>query len=828
MRRRIVVALTPGRLLVALALAIVWIAPHDLAGAQTAEQLRQLDQFTPEQREAILRALGDAAAEGKEAPLSEPELVTPRRADGMGQAPKGIQSAASRIPGTAADVRQALRPFGYDLFAGVPTTFAPATDIPVPVDYVIGPGDTVELQLFGNENVQYTLVVGRDGVLNVPAIGPVTVVGLHFSALQQQLQQRVAEQMIGVRANVTLGPLRSIRVYILGDAFRPGSYTVSALSTMTNALFVSGGIKTIGSLRNLQLKRDGKLVTSLDLYDLLLRGDTSGDVRLQPGDVIFVPPVGAQVGVGGEVRRPAIYELKSENTAGDVLRLAGGMLPSAYPEASHIERINADRERTIIDVNLMTERGLARRVDADDIVRVFSVLERKEDIVHLSGHVHRPGLHQWRDGMRLSDLIPSIRDLQPKADLQYVLVRRENRETQEISAFSANLATALAQPHGPADVMLHPLDRVWVFDQQAAGRADIIDPLLYELRLQARYDQPAPQVGVGGRVRAPGAYPLEDNMRISDLIRAGGYLDEAAYPVEAELTRYSVGSDQQRSTDLIIIDLAAVLAGDPEANLLLQPRDVLNVKEIPLWRELEITEVQGEVRFPGRYPIRRGERLSSLLQRVGGLTDMAFAEGVVFLRRELQEREQQQLEELAERLESEIQAAQASQSGDEATNEARQALLQQVTETQAQGRLVIDISSIVAGNFDESMDVVLNDGDRLLVPRESQTVTIIGEVQFPTSHIYESGISRDDYISKSGGMTSRADRKRIYVVRASGSVIASNSSRFFRNRDKDDMRPGDTIVVPLEADYVSKLTLWTSVTTIIYNIGVAAAAVASF
>ncbi|MGH8222808.1 MAG: SLBB domain-containing protein [Woeseiaceae bacterium] len=801
-----------------LLLSVALLAPAS-AFSQTAEQLRQLEQLKPDQREAILRALGVTTDEADE-PLTQPRVVTPRAADGSEARP-----AEAEPP--PAETRPPLKPFGYELFAGAPTTFAPATDIPVPVDYVIGPGDTVELQLFGNVNAQYSLVVGRDGLLNVPELGPVTVAGLQFTALQETLQRRIAEQMIGVRANVTLGPLRSIRVFILGDAYRPGSYTVSALSTMTNALFVSGGINTIGTLRNIQLKRSGQVVTTLDLYDLLLRGDTSGDARLQPGDVIFIPPVGTRVGIDGKVRRPAIYELKGEGTIADLVRIAGGMLPSAYPEASQVERINERRERTVIDVDLSTQGGLSQRVRPDDVVRVYSVLERKEDIVILSGHVYRDGPYQWEPGMRLSDLIPSIRDLQPKADLQYLLIRRENRATQRISVLSANLMAALDAPGGAENITLEPLDTVIVFNQEGAREA-IIEPIIEELRLQARHDQPVPQVGIGGRVRAPGTYPLESNMRISDLIRAGGYLDEAAYALDAELTRYTVGGDQERQTELLLVDLAAILAGDTSADLYLQPRDILNIKEIPLWRELEVAEVRGEVSFPGRYPIRRGERVSSLLQRAGGLTDMAFAEGAVFLRQELRRREQQQLAELAERLEGELQIVQAGTDEDVAAQEARVALLEQVRETEATGRLVIDLLAIVAGKFGPSTDLVLQDGDQLLVPRESQTVTIIGEVQFPTSHVYESGITRDDYIGLSGGTTSRADRKRIYVVRADGSVVAAQSSLFFRNRDMHNIRPGDTIVVPLEADYVSQLTLWTSITTILYNIGVAAAAIASF
>jgi len=815
------------KVLVLLGLALT-IGHAVTAFGQTADQLRQLQQLTPAQRAAVLEALGESDEFEQDA-LSEPVLVTPRSAEVESADevwPTERSNAESHESG-AMPSRDELQPFGYDLFAGQPTTFAPATDIPVPVDYVIGPGDTVELQLFGNQNANYSLVVGRDGILNVPEIGPVSVSGLKFGALVKLLEQRVSEQMIGVNTSITMGPLRSIRVFVLGEAFRPGSYTVSALSTMTNALFVSGGVKGIGSLRNIQLKRNGKTITTLDLYDLLLRGDTSDDQRLQPGDVIFIPPAGVNVAVGGEVRRPAIYEIRNEKNVREVLEITGGMLATAYPSASQIERINSERERTIIDVDLSSATGLDERILADDFIVVYSVLDKKEDIVVLNGHAYRPGPQQWFEGMRITDLVPSISALRPKADLEYVMIRRESGVTHEVTALSTSLMAAFREPGSAADIFLEPLDEITVFDLDG-DRSTLIKPVLEELRLQARHGQPAPEVRVTGRVRAPGTYPLEKAMRVSDLIRAGAYLSEAAYPVEAELTRYEIDGLQQRQTRLVVVDLASAMTGNESADLVLQPHDILNIKEIPLWRELEVISIAGEVRFPGDYPIRRGERLSSMLQRVGGLTDFAFPDGAIFMRQELKARERQQLQEMADRIEAEIETAAAADTEGSDVVEARRALLEQVRETRATGRLVIDLSAIVTRSAGADIDVVLRDGDRLLVPRASQTVTMIGEVQFPTSHVFKNGISRDEYIDMSGGLTSQADKKRVYIVRADGSVVVNRGSRFFRRRDVNDIRPGDTIVAPIKPDPVSALSFWTSVTSVIYNIGVAAAAVASF
>lgn len=725
---------------------------------------------------------------------------------------------------------EALKPFGYDLFAGTPSTFAPATDVPVPAEYVVGPGDTLLVQLIGSTKGRYALVVGRDGRINFPELGPVEVGGQRFDEMRRNLEALVREQMIGTQVSVTMGELRSIRVFVLGEAEVPGSYTVGGLSTITNALFVSGGVKEIGSLRNIQLKRAGRTVTTLDLYDLLLKGDTSADVRLMPGDVIFIPAVGPTVGVSGEVRRPAIYELKGETTAGELLQLAGGLLPGADPTLATIERISERRERVIVGVNLAAAEGRNRAMQAGDTMRVPPIRPVLEQAVTLNGHVHRPGEYQFTPGMRLTDLIPNLDELEPNADHRYILVRREIPSDRRIQVFSADLEQALAQPESAANFELAARDQIFVFDRES-GRDRIIQPLLRELRLQSSIDQPTLEVSVAGKIKVPGTYPLEPGMRVSDLIRAGGSLDEAAYGGQAELTRYEISDNGERRATLIEIDLREALNGNPAANLALRPFDYLVIKEVPLWAKQEEVEILGEVRYPGRYPIARGETLRSVLARAGGLNDLAFVEGAVFTRLELQERERKQLESLASRLESDL--AQASlMAAQEAGRDAGQALavgrslLASLREAQPVGRLVIDLRRAAKAKPGSQEDIVLKDGDRLLVPRVVQEVTVIGEVQSATSHMFRKELSRDDYIAMSGGLTSRADKDRIYVVRADGSVVTRGSNAWFGGGV--EIHTGDTIVVPLDTERMRPLPLWTAVTQIIYQLAVSVAAVNSF
>jgi polysaccharide biosynthesis/export protein len=727
----------------------------------------------------------------------------------------------------------ALKPFGYDLFAGSPTTFAPVTDIPVPAEFVVGPGDRLEVQLIGNTRARHSLTVNRDGRIMFPDLGPINVAGLRFEQAKARIESRVGEQMIGTQAIVSMGDLRSVRVYVLGEAERPGSFTVSSLATITNAILVSGGIKPIGSLRNIQLKRNGQVVKRLDLYDLLLNGNTSGNVRLQPGDVIFIPPVGSTVGITGEIRRPAIYELKGESTVADLVRLGGGLTPEADPRLSTLQRIDDQRDRVVLDVDLTDPESRGTGLRAGDLLRIPAVKATYSNDIRLEGHVLRPATAQYRAGLRLTDVIPSADELKPNADHHYVLIRREVAGTRRVQALSADLDAAWRAPTSSANPRLAPRDRIYVFDLEN-GRRSILDPILQELRLQAMSAEPSQIVRVSGRVRVPGEYPLEVGMTVSDLIRAGGGLSEEAYGGEADLARYEVRDGQSRKTDVVKVDLARALAGELSADLVLAPFDFLVIKEISEWTAQETVRLEGQVRFPGEYPIERGETLRSVIARAGGLTPLAFPQGSVFTRESLKERERRQVEILANRLKQDLgtlalQGAQVSGGGAQQASETLaigQSLLVDLRNAEPVGRLVIDLDRILADEPGSAAaaDVILKNGDVLRVPQTAQEVTVIGEVQSPNSHLYDTTLGRDDYIRLSGGSTQKADDKRIYVVRANGSVETGGGSRWFR--DTGSIQPGDTIVVPLDAERMRPLPLWTAVTTIIFNLAVAVAAVA--
>jgi polysaccharide biosynthesis/export protein len=728
--------------------------------------------------------------------------------------------------------QEALKPFGYDVFSEY-STFTPQANVPVPSNYVVGPGDVLDVLLYGNQNHAYQMNVDRDGRINFPELGPIQVGGQLFSAVQAEIEARVQHQMIGVRASVTMSETRTIQMFVTGDAFDPGSYTISGLGTITSSLYAAGGLDNTGSMRNIELKRNGVVVDKLDLYDLLIHGNTNHDARVIEGDAVFVPPVGPTVAVDGEVERPAIYEIKDEDEPSEAIALAGGLMPDADTTKATVTRIEANGQRLVFPLDLTASSGREQGLRNGDYIYIPRLRPSLDAAVLLSGNVYTPGTYEYHPGMHLTDVIGSVADVEPDTDLHYLLIRREVPPDRRVEVVSADLAAALAHPGTSADVVLMPRDQITVFDL-SSGRDHIIQPIIDELQAQSTSQQPEQVVTVEGTVNVSGDYPLEPGMTVADLVRAGGGLKDAAYPGKAELTRYVVSADGTRHTRIMDLDLAEALAGNPQANLTLQPYDVLSVKEVSQWASLESVKLMGQVRFPGTYTIRPGETLKSVLDRAGGLTPYAFPQGALFTRVELKQREQQQMDQLAERMKIELGVlalrAVATSQGSNVGNASNamivgRSLLGELEGEKAVGRLVINLRQIVHEPADSPYDVVLRNGDQLMVPKFEQEVTVIGEVQDPTSHLYDPDLSRDDYIRLSGGFTAQADSKRIYVVRADGSVVANTGSFWFDRRSNAPIEAGDTIVVPINAEEMLPLPFWEAVTSIMYNVAIAAAAV---
>ncbi|XOZ33309.1 SLBB domain-containing protein [Halomonadaceae bacterium KBTZ08] len=773
-----------------------------------------------------------SSMEQPDAPVVKP-VNSGQNNDGSGSDSKENANKKAR----KAQKSESLNAFGYDLFKGEPSTFAPVTEVPVPSGYIIGTGDTIQLQLYGKKTGQYNLTVGRDGTIAIPEIGPFSVAGLSFNELRNEIQKMVTDRFIGVESSVRLGELRSMRVFVLGEARNPGAYTVSSLSTLTNALFVSGGIQKTGSLRRIQHKRDGKVIGTFDLYDLLLEGDSSDDARLQAGDVIFIPPVGKRVSIGGEVQRPAKYELRDENELGEVIELAGGMTDQAYPKRVRIERINDDFLRTLDEADASNQQGLNTTVQAGDYIRVASIADVTGQYVEVKGAVTRSGRFAWVPGMRLSSLISNLEtDLADASDDSAALLVRRNPETDRIATQFIDPRAVVNNPGTKADPLLKEKDQILFFaDKAKAGepksqqqnwqRQAMLSNVIERLRKESTPNQPAPIASITGEVRYPGSYPITQDRSLSNLLKLAGGLKDGASLDEAEVSRLERDDQGDGNRVIRTLDVTPLANDQTIDDFRLQSRDRVQIKSIPAFNENRTVTLDGEIRFPGTYSLRKGETLKKVVKRAGGLTQYAFPEGAVFTRQSLKERERKRLREAEDKLQGRLLSQQVQ--GEDFTNQKQgqqqtRELLDRISEARAVGRMVIDLERAL--HDPDYQSIRLQDGDSLTVPEQPQSVSVLGEVQFPTSHLHEPSLTLNDYIERSGGPNNQADEDRVYIIRADGSVSLPNRSNWFAS-DRTQLSPGDTVVMPLDVDQLSQLQLWTDVSQIIYQMSLGAAAI---
>lgn len=836
--------MTPNRFIsvFAVAIAIVSVLSSNIGFAQA--DLRQAVQaLSPGevQRLAEQAGVSPAAAEAARAQAAQSGSNKGDGAKADSTSSESLAATASRAsePEALASLYPGSDPlpsFGYSLFLSNPSTFAPATDIPVPSDYVLGPGDALEILVIGNQGGRFTLTVTRDGVIEMPQVGPIAVAGMRFLDAKSMIEERVSAQISGSRASVSIGQLRSIRVFVLGEARRPGSYTVSGLSTVINAILASGGVSQIGSLRKIELKRAGRTVSTIDLYDFLVKGDTSKDQRLLQGDVIFIPPVGPRVAVSGGVKRPAIYEIRPATSIADLIEIAGGFDVNVDRAKATLTRKTQGPARRIDNIDLTDSSALRTGLREGDELRIQSMLPTLLGQVTLSGHVHRSGRYGLTPGMRVSDLVPSLEEVKPFADLGYALIARLNPVNAELSMISFDLRGVWSARGTEKDPLLEQGDQVLIFESNKS-RAPLIRPLLGLVAEQASTEIPYKIVNVSGRVKIPGAYPFEPGMTVSDLVRAGGGLNDEAYTLSAELIRYRVGDDQKRVREIQTIDLQKAIEGGSAADASIEPFDELNVRQIPDWATRATVSIEGEVVFPGTYAIQPGETLRQLIDRAGGLKPTACAKCTFFSRQSLRQRDL----EATRRLELEIQRAVIQQqiarsavieSGDQKSSgelsafQALMALTMKDAESNpALGRLAIDLDQVLASPAFSERDIPLKDGDRLLISQETPEVSVFGQVFQPGSFVFERRASLDQYLNYAGGVRDGGDRSGIYIVDSSGRSRRI-SSGWLSSQGSNSLTRGDTIIVPVRIPKVRNFLLDSLLqsTQIIYNLALGAAA----
>ncbi|MBZ5701434.1 MAG: SLBB domain-containing protein [Acidobacteriia bacterium] len=776
--------------------------------------------------------------------------------------------------------------FGLEVFRnGTREADAVPMDLPVGPDYVVGPGDGLAIDLWGGVSQRLVRTVDSEGRLSLPESGPLLVSGRTLGEVQDAVQHALRAQFRDVSADVSLSRLRTVRVYVVGDVAEPGAYDISSLSTPLNALVAAGGVTGRGSLRTLKHYRGKQLVEEVDAYDLLLHGVRGDAKRLENGDTLLVPPLGAQVTVEGMVRRPAVYELRGEKSLAEVLELAGGILPAAALRHIEVQRLDAHEKRSMLSLDIsagsnaeaITGQLSSFAVHDGDEVHIFPIAPYNADTIYLEGHVLRPGRYSYKSGMKLTDLVASYSDLLPEPAAHYAEIVRLNAPDNHPSVESFDLATALANP--AAAPKLDPRDTVRIFSRfdfepapvvrvggevrapglyRTSGQAHLRDAIylaggvtqdalldsaqlfrslpdgtmkilsvnlsealagdpLQNIVLQPR-DRilvhrnakrvDPPTVLIKGEVAKPGRYPWAENMRVSDLIRSAGGVKRSAATETVDLTRYPLSESGPAAGEHHAVNLAAALGGDAAQDLPLRDGDVLSVPQIAGWNDVGATiTVRGEVRNPGVYGIRPGERLSSVLRRAGGFLPTAYPGAAVFERIEVRELQEKSRQDLIQRLEREAASAKSSFNASASEQaELRQAAYQQreravegVRKAPATGRLVVNISSDLQAFVKSSSDIEVRAGDSVEIPKRPGFVLVVGQVYNSNAITYQPHKNAGWFLQRAGGPTNMADHGAIFIIRANGSVESGHGSLWSGGVLSRPVGPGDTIVVPEKA-----------------------------
>ncbi|MDA1352820.1 MAG: SLBB domain-containing protein [Proteobacteria bacterium] len=836
-----------------LLLTAIFVSMGVSAQTISPQMIQQLQSMPPAQQEAMAKqygidldqVLGRKGVKGTNTGIAAPGEQLEQRTLGdtdleSQQNYRLFQEKFAEFEKSLIEEKGEVQRYGVSLFDKEVSTFAPTDDASVPDNYRLGAGDQLAIQLFGSESDQYDLQITRDGQISFPKLGPITVAGLTYEDARELIQSRVKDQIIGAQATISMGRLRAINIFMAGEVAVPGAYSVSALTTITQALFQAGGIGDIGSLRNIQVKRNGLTVETFDVYQLLLKGDASGDVRLQSGDVVFVPPYAGIVDVEGAVKRPMIYEFIDGESVADAVAMAGGLNQDAYsaaiavvskaigkslPGAKNIDLTQAERETT----------GLR---DGDKI-RVPQSTENLENAVTLKGAVVRPGVYGWVVGQKIADILSSIpSDLKPYADLGYALVVRQKNAQLDIEVLQINLATALNGKGSQDNILTRPRDQIIVFSQASVSDITTVDadadadtdteaeaeitssqrlallrPIIEKLKSQARSGEPVQTISISGAVKSPGDYPLSRDDTVATLIAAGGGLQDSVYLDSAELRRLYLGQNNEILSRYIDLNLTTELMSS--SGTVLQSRDHLYVRALPDWNPTNAVTVEGEVLFPGSYRIRKNETMTDVIERAGGLTASAFYEGAVFTRESVAKQESLRSKEFAQSIIRDFASSQLTKEDNTVGIDEIKAIADTLEKFEGAGRLLVDIGAAMSG--DSVADITLEDGDTLTIPPRVSTVTVVGEIRRPGTHSFQSELDLEDYLGLSAGLTARADDKELYIVRADGSVLRPTKSWTLFAGGNTSLNPGDTIVVPINTGYTDNLTLWRDITQTIFN-----------
>ncbi len=710
--------------------------------------------------------------------------------------------------------------FGEDLFNVVPSTFSPVDNIPVTPDYVIGPGDELQLQVWGQVNQSNSYTVDRTGTIYLSSVGPVHVAGVQFSQLREFLRSQLSRVYRNFDLNVNLGQLRSIQVFVVGQARKPGSYTIGSLSTLLNALFASGGPLPQGSLRDVQVRRGTKIVTHFDLYDLLLHGDKSKDVALESGDVIFIPHTGPQVAVLGSVITPAIYELRAETSFNQVIALAGGRSSGAAGSFIRVERIAEHKERSVVNLDLEGANLKDMPAQDGDIVTVSPIIDRYKNAVTLRGNVANPGRYVWTPGMRILDLIPGREAL---------ITRNYYEKTNQLG--QNNLDYRGSRSEGALGIA-------------SGGRSQgTTGSKMDNTSTQTQQQNNVPGSNNGSSTQSNTKNPNNTGNSVGEALTE----HNALFPAKTDVVLQAPDIDwdyavieRQNSNDLttslIPFNLGKVIVDkDSSQNMELLQGDIVTIfskadVRVPSAQQTRFVRLEGEFNGAGVYSVLPGETLRQLLTRAGGLTPDAYLYASEFTRESTRRVQKQRLQEYADSLEAQI-ASQTSSSVSGAltdrdaaaarsNEDIAKSIVTRLRQAEPTGRIVLELKPDSRG-IAAMPDLVLEDGDRLVIPKVPSSVNVEGQVYSASAFVWQPDRQVKTYLHMAGGPDRNADKRREYVLRADGSVF----SRQYGDFDHALVYPGDTIVVPPVIQRGNTLRELANISTILSGFGLAAAAI---
>lgn len=802
----------------------------------------------------------DQPRDNSSAPVTAPVLTNPPGGNpdqyNPGTPPPNPSQAAHQLvtpqPKTefeqlvADSVGRPLPLFGQSLFLQPPSTFSPIDWMQVPSDYIIGPGDELEINIWGQITANLRVIVDRAGQIYVPQVGQISVAGVHYGDLEQHLKREILKVFKNFNLTANLGRLRSIQIIVVGNARYPGTYTISALSTLVNAIFASGGPAPQGSLRHIQVRRDGATITDFDFYDLLIKGDKSKDVRLESGDVLYIPHVGPLVAISGSVNVPAIYEMKDDSTLQDLIDTAGDLSTVADTSKITIDRLVDHQARKTLEFPY-DKQSRALPVKDGDIVRVLSIVPRFEDTVTLRGNVANPGRYPWKPGMRITDLIPT-----PQA----LLTREYWRDRAAIvSGRATEYPVRKEIPEEPNFRSPQPQTNARTTASGTENQTTASAPTQNAVAGPTSYPNAANGGSLLPEQSSSTNRPMNPSDRFSDT-QSPVTTDASTNPnivrnVAEDLRRYAPEinwdyaiiqrvNPQNLSSKLVWMSpRKAIIEHDPNSDIELLPGDIVTIFSqrdiaIPQAERSQYVIIEGEVKRAGVYKLEANETLRSVLQRAGGITSEAYVYGARFTRESARIAQQKSLDELAHTMEvqirqSAIAVAASSQPGDLPQMQAAQeAIIAQLRNTRASGRVALPLKPSDK-DLNAFPDMVLEDGDRLSIPRTPSTVSVVGDVYNPGSFIFEPRTSTGAYLEMAGKGKPQSDLHHAFVLRANGIVVAANTvNGVFTGTKFDHLRlyPGDQIVVPYKLPtgaFVRGLRDWTQISS---QLAITAAALA--